>query len=113
VLDAQGAAFCEHDLVDLRPPRLTGGFRYLRFHGATGKYRGRYGKRALRPVARDLRRWNGDAYAYFNNDQFGHAIRDALDLSELLADPLDCGDAVRDPRRTRAAAVERARADSH
>lgn len=113
VLDAHGTAFCEHDLVDLRPPRLTGGFRYLRFHGATGKYRGRYGKRALRPVARDLRRWTGDAYACFNNDHFGHAIRDALDLSELLGDPLDCGDAVRDPRRTRAAAVERARADSH
>ena len=34
VLDASGAAFCEHDLVRLRPPRVTGGFRYLRFHGA-------------------------------------------------------------------------------
>jgi uncharacterized protein YecE (DUF72 family) len=106
VLDACGAAFCEHDLVHLRPPRATGAFRYLRFHGATGKYRGRYGRRALRPVAKDLRRWPGDAYVYFNNDSFGHAIRDALDLSDLLGDPLHCGDAVRDPRRTRPAAVE-------
>ncbi|HYY53044.1 MAG TPA: DUF72 domain-containing protein [Myxococcales bacterium] len=106
VLDAYGAAFCEHDLVRLRPPRLTGGFRYLRFHGATGKYRGRYGKRALRPFALDLLAWHGDAYVYFNNDTFGHAIRDALDLSDLLGEPLHCGDAVRDPRRTRPAAVE-------
>ena len=106
VLDAHGAAFCEHDLVPARPPRLTGEFRYLRFHGATGKYRGRYGKRALRPFARDLRGFAGDAYVYFNNDHFGHALRDALDLSELLGTPLHCGDAVRDPRRTRAAAVE-------
>jgi len=106
VLDAHGAAFCEHDLVPASPPRLTGGFRYLRFHGATGKYRGRYGKRALRPFAQDLRGFAGDAYVYFNNDHFGHALRDALDLSELLGTPLHCGDAVRDPRRTRAAAVE-------
>jgi uncharacterized protein YecE (DUF72 family) len=106
VLDAFGAAFCEHDLVPLRPPRTTGSFRYLRFHGATGKYRGRYGRRALRPFADDLHRWAGDAYVYFNNDQSGHAIRDALDLSELLGNPLHCGNVVRDPRRSRPAAVE-------
>jgi uncharacterized protein YecE (DUF72 family) len=99
VLDAFGAAFCEHDLVARVPPRLTGGFRYLRFHGATGKYRGRYGKRALSPYARDLLQKDRDAYVYFNNDHFAHAIRDALDLSELLGEPLHCGDAVRDPRR--------------
>ncbi len=111
VLDAYGAAFCEHDLVRLRPPRFTGGFRYLRFHGSTGKYRGRYGKRALRPVGADLKRWAGDAFVYFNNDRLGHALRDALDLGDLLGVPLHCGDALRDPRRTRAAAVERARPD--
>lgn len=86
VLDAHGAAFCEHDLVPLRPPRLTGGFRYLRFHGATGKYRGLYGKRALRPVARDLLATAADAYVYFNNDTLGHALRDALELSALLGE---------------------------
>ncbi|MGZ6123557.1 MAG: DUF72 domain-containing protein [Myxococcales bacterium] len=68
------------------PPRLTGGFRYLRFHGKTGRYRGRYGKRALRPFARDLLRWPGDAYVYFNNDTSGHALRDALDFSDLLGE---------------------------
>jgi len=106
VLDAHGAAFCEHDLVAVKPPRLTGGFRYLRFHGATGKYRGRYGKRALRPFARDLLRWRGDAYVYFNNDTFGHAIRDALDLSDLLGDRLHSRNVVRHSRRTTAAALE-------
>ncbi len=105
-LDAHGAAFCEHDLVAARPPRLTGGFRYLRFHGATGKYSGRYGQRALAPVARDLLARPGDAYVYFNNDIGGHAIRDALDLSDLLGDRIDSPDAVRDPRRTHRAAVE-------
>jgi uncharacterized protein YecE (DUF72 family) len=106
VLDAHGAAFCEHDLVAARPPRLTGGFRYLRFHGATGKYAGRYGKRALRPVARDLLRRPLDAYVYFNNDRSGHALQDALDLGGLLGEPLQFPDALRHPRRADRAAVE-------
>src|SRR5512133_367746 len=51
VLDRHGAAFCEHDLVARAPPRLTGRFRYVRFHGTTGRYSGRYGAGALRPRA--------------------------------------------------------------
>ncbi|MCA1825888.1 MAG: DUF72 domain-containing protein [Myxococcales bacterium] len=102
VLDSFGAAFCEHDLVRANPPRLTGGFRYLRFHGATGKYRGRYGKRALRRVARDLLADRGDAYVYFNNDTFGHAIHDAIALSSLL----ESADAVRHQGRSAAPALE-------
>jgi len=84
VLDRHAAAFCEHDLVDRPPPAHTGGWRYVRFHGATGKYRGRYGRTALRKWARDLKGYGRDAYVYFNNDTHGHAVEDALDLSELL-----------------------------
>ncbi len=86
VLDRHGAAFCEHDHLPLAPPRLTGGWRYRRFHGTTGRYSGRYGARALEPVALDLAAWSrrGDAYVYFNNDLAGHAVRDALDLIALL-----------------------------
>jgi len=104
LLDEYSAGFCEHDLVLARPPRVTGGFRYLRFHGATGKYRGRYGKRALLPFARSLAKTREDAYVYFNNDLQGHALRDAMDLSELLA--ADSSHALRDARRTLEAAVE-------
>ncbi len=87
LLDRHGVAFCEHDLVDRRPPYSTGGFRYLRFHGTTARYFGRYGRAALGAVAEELRRWRrrGDAYAYFNNDLGGCAVRDALDLGALLA----------------------------
>jgi uncharacterized protein YecE (DUF72 family) len=90
VLDRHGTAFCEHDLVDARPPRLTGGFRYLRFHGATGKYRGRYGRAGLRRWALDLAGWRkrgGTAFVYFNNDVHGNAVADAVDLSHLLEIP--------------------------
>lgn len=86
LLDRHGAAFCEHDLVDRPPPRVTGGFRYLRFHGTSAGYAGLYGERRLRPWAEGLRRWRrrGDAFAYFNNDLGGCAVRDALTLAALL-----------------------------
>ncbi len=89
VLDRHGAAFCEHDLVDRPPPRLTGRFRYVRFHGTTGRYAGRYGADALAPHARDYldsARRGEDVYVYFNNDLRGHAVRDALDLLALVGE---------------------------
>jgi uncharacterized protein YecE (DUF72 family) len=94
LLDAHGAAFCEHDLVRRAPPRLTGGWRYLRFHGATGKYQGRYGKDGLADVARDLLAWRDagrDAWAYFNNDIGGHAILDARVLRKLVGPRAEAG----------------------
>lgn len=84
LLDAFGAAFCEHDLVDKKPPRVTGDLRYLRFHGATAKYRGRYGKRALAPFAKSLLDGSHPAFVFFNNDPEGNAVLDALDLGELV-----------------------------
>jgi uncharacterized protein YecE (DUF72 family) len=86
LLDRYGAAFCEHDLVAKRPPRTTGGFRYVRYHGATGKYGGLYGKRALSPMVKGLSRSGEDAFVYFNNDLQGHALVDALDFLELLGE---------------------------
>ena len=86
LLDRHGAAFCEHDLLRRPPPRLTGGFRYVRFHGTAAPYHGRYGAEALGPWARDLARFSrrGDAFVYFNNDAGGHAVHDARELLRLL-----------------------------
>lgn len=87
VLDRHGMAFCEHDGMDVRPPRSTGGFRYQRFHGRTAPHAGRYGREVLRSFARDLDRWHAsgkNVYVYFNNDTKGHALYDALDLKALL-----------------------------
>jgi uncharacterized protein YecE (DUF72 family) len=83
LLDAHGAALCEHDLVQAAPPRRTGRFRYLRFHGATGKYQGRYGADGLAPFARSLAA-GPDAWVYFNNDLGGHALSDARELGAQL-----------------------------
>ncbi len=89
VLDRHGAAFCEHDHVNRVPPRLTGRFRYVRFHGTTGRYSGRYGAEALRPFAErflDSAAHGAGVFVYFNNDLGGHAVRDALDLLALVGE---------------------------
>ena len=75
--------------MDRPPPRHTGGWRYLRFHGTTGRYAGRYGPAALHRVASDLLTWSrleGDTYVYFNNDTAGHAVHDARALRALLGE---------------------------
>jgi len=91
ILDAHGAAFCEHDLIARPPPRFTGGFRYLRFHGRTGKSQGRYGRETLAAWSSQLTRWSRDGrdvYVYFNNDTGGQAVHDARGLMAQIEDAL-------------------------
>lgn len=91
VLNQWGAAVCEHDLCPERPSFVTGGWRYLRFHGTTSKYAGLYGRKALHTVARDLDGWRRAGYTawvYFNNDLHGHALLDAFELADLLGEPV-------------------------
>jgi uncharacterized protein YecE (DUF72 family) len=90
LLEDHGAALCEHDLLPPAPvearPRV--GFRYVRFHGPSARYAGRYEASALETAARDLHRWRrsgGDAYVYFNNDIGGAAVHDADALVSALA----------------------------
>jgi len=85
LLDAAGAALVLADRPGARvPPRVTGGWSYVRFHQGTRQGAGY-------PRAK-LRRWADrfaelparDVYVYFNNDPGGAAVRDARTLFELL-----------------------------
>jgi uncharacterized protein YecE (DUF72 family) len=88
LLDRHGAGFCTHDMRGLDVPRrTTGGIVYVRFHGAGGKYRGRYGRSALRDWADWMIGQAGEGravWAYFNNDVEAAAIRDARTLREMI-----------------------------
>jgi uncharacterized protein YecE (DUF72 family) len=95
LLSRHRVAFCEHDLVDRPIPRATGGFRYLRFHGAGARYGGRYGRARLAPAAEDLVDGRLPAFVYFNNDTGGAAVHDALDLLDLLAPAASAGEPAR------------------
>jgi len=88
ILDAVGAAFVIPDRPGLRVPSVvTGGWSYIRFH---------QGREDAPGYARDkLRRWADrissmpakDTYVFFNNDERGAAVRDALTLTDFLKRP--------------------------
>ena len=84
---------------------VTAGFVYVRLHGDAPTYASPYGEDRLRAWAARIRRWadadepddavritdrtpprrkGRDVYVYFDNDQGGHAPREALRLRELL-----------------------------
>jgi uncharacterized protein YecE (DUF72 family) len=84
LLDAHGAGFVAHDLVGLVSPRWASGrTAYVRFHGTSGKYWGRYSPDQIADWSNWLRKQRGagrSAWAFFNNDIHGHAIEDARAL---------------------------------
>lgn len=88
LLERYGAALCVHDMPGSTSPRLaTGPAAYVRFHGTTGKYVGRYSDAALTEwsdwIAQQAREGR-PVWAYFNNDIHGHAIDDALTLRAMI-----------------------------
>lgn len=87
-LDDAGCALVHADRPGVSATRVptVGGWAYLRFHEGRRSDPG-YEKRKLRAYAQTIGRLKVDtAYAYFNNDTAGAAIRDARTLIELLAE---------------------------
>lgn len=89
VLERHGAALCTYDLLGRRSPiRMTAHFVYVRLHGPKIAYGGSYDGRTLYGWARRMRAWCAaglDVYCYFNNDQEGHAVKNALMLAGMAA----------------------------
>jgi uncharacterized protein YecE (DUF72 family) len=88
ILEGGRVALCLHDMTGSASPRRPiGPFVYLRLHGAGERYGGSYSAKQLRGWADRLAGWANDglpAYVYFNNDQAGHAVRDAVRLRTML-----------------------------
>jgi uncharacterized protein YecE (DUF72 family) len=89
VLGARNAALCLYEFAGKEAPReVTADFVYIRLHGPDGAYQGSYDDKALRTWARRIATWakNGlDVHCYFDNDDRGHAPKNALRLREMLA----------------------------
>ena len=90
LLDGHNVGFVVHDLRGLVSPRwASGNLAYVRFHGTSGRYHGLYGKEVLAGWAdwcRSQRDVGRSVWCYFNNDIHGHALEDARDLKEMLAE---------------------------
>ena len=88
VLDEYGAGFVVHDMKGLASPHWASGrAAYVRFHGAGGKYWGRYSDQALvewTDWCLEQARTGRSVWCFFNNDIHGHAIEDARALRSLV-----------------------------
>jgi uncharacterized protein YecE (DUF72 family) len=88
VLDRHGIGFVAHDMKDLTSPRWASGrTAYVRFHGAGGRYWGRYSEEKLlewTDWCLEQARAGRSVWCYFNNDIHGHAIEDARSLKSMV-----------------------------
>jgi len=81
------AAFCVYELAGFISPKVTtADFIYLRLHGPGEEaYSGCYSKSQLQEWAAWLEQQSVKcAYVFFNNDQAGYAVKNALQLKELI-----------------------------
>jgi len=91
LLERHGAAYCVMSGAHLPCVlRTTAGFTYVRLHGPDRDhlYAGSYLPADLEWWAARVREWDAagkDVYVYFNNDGYGHAVRNAQSLRHLLA----------------------------
>ena len=88
LLDRHGVGFVCHDLKGLLSPRWASGrTAYVRFHGTSGRYHGRYSDETLLGWADwclHQQREGRSVWCYFNNDIHGHAIEDARTLKSMV-----------------------------
>ena len=92
LLEAHGAGFCAHDLPGSVTPRWAcGRAAYVRFHGAGGKYWGRYPDEVLCGWTDWIvgqARGGREVWAFFDNDADAHAVEDALTLKAMVRQAL-------------------------
>jgi uncharacterized protein YecE (DUF72 family) len=95
LLSAYHAGYCIFHLAGTQSPiEVTAPFAYLRLHGPGDKYQGSYSETDLHKWARQISKWTSnalDVYVYFDNDDSGYAVQNALSLKRMVLP----GDAIR------------------
>uniref|UniRef100_Q026Q5 DUF72 domain-containing protein n=1 Tax=Solibacter usitatus (strain Ellin6076) TaxID=234267 RepID=Q026Q5_SOLUE len=88
LLRRHNAAFCIFEIAGFHTNfELTADFTYVRLHGPGDKYQGSYPGETLKAWADRIRDWRKDLhgiYVYFDNDQAGYAVHNALELKGRL-----------------------------
>jgi uncharacterized protein YecE (DUF72 family) len=88
ILRRHNAALCVHDWRSTHAPaEITADFVYVRMHGPAGTYQGSYSKAQLGKWAERVEQWRSQlaaVYVYFNNDQGGFAVSEAMYLQGLV-----------------------------
>lgn len=92
LLARRNVAWVVHDFGARGSPLwATTDWTYLRLHGPSGRYRGAYDAVPLLAWAQQVLAWLREgrrAWVFFNNDERGHAVRNAATLREALEECL-------------------------
>jgi uncharacterized protein YecE (DUF72 family) len=90
MLAAHDAAFCIYELGgQVSPKEVTADWVYVRLHGPDGAYQGKYDAETLAGWMDAFSTWMGqgkEVYCYFDNDEAGYAVQNALALQAMVED---------------------------
>lgn len=90
MLAAREAAFCIYELnYRLSPREVTADWVYVRLHGPQGAYQGKYDANTLAGWMGAFSTWmrqGKEVYCYFDNDEAGYAVQNALALKAMAED---------------------------
>ncbi len=88
LLENHEQAFCVYDFNHrLSPGVVSANYIYIRLHGPGNAYEGSYSTQVLGDWAETIAHWalaGKDVFCYFDNDQYGYAVQNALTLRRLL-----------------------------
>jgi uncharacterized protein YecE (DUF72 family) len=88
ILRRHNAAFCIFEINRVFSGlEITADWTYVRLHGPGGAYQGSYEDSILGEWAERISAWREGltgVYVYFDNDQEGFAVRNALRLKEMV-----------------------------
>lgn len=88
ILRRHNAALCIYDLDGFTSPRtVTADFVYIRLHGPEAAYEGHYDTQTLSGWAGAIHAWadkGREVFCYFDNDEAGNAVTDALALKGMV-----------------------------
>jgi uncharacterized protein YecE (DUF72 family) len=88
ILRKHNAAFCIFEIAGFASEfPITADFTYIRLHGPGGAYQGSYSRETLQQWADRIDVWRKElraVYIYFDNDQAGYAVENALTLKSVI-----------------------------
>ena len=89
LLQQHNAAFCIFEIGGFASAfPITADFTYVRLHGPGAAYEGSYPPSSIKSWAERIGKWRKQlraVHVYFDNDQEGYAVHNALALKRLLA----------------------------
>jgi uncharacterized protein YecE (DUF72 family) len=90
MLAAHDAALCIYQFAGrLSPREVTAGWVYVRLHGPGEAYQGKYDTETLAGWMGAFSTWmrqGKEVYCYFDNDESGFAVQNALSLQAMAED---------------------------